>query len=479
MKIFKFGGSIIKSSYDIISAIKIILKEFDLSLSDLTTINNSHEKIEYEYIPDLKHRLESKQNKFGDNNSTSLLINKYITKNNKSLFDKFENKKVFIVISAFDKTTSMLEELYFNSLQNKDYSLLLNKLYQLHKDCLNKLNEQFYTECIHKLNKTFNELKVILKNNYVHDQKLLDKVLSNGEFLSSIFFYYYLYQFGLNSKWINITNFIKTDNHFGNAEVNFSITKERFKEFIDSNNKIIITQGFLGSTIDDEISTLGKEGSDYSASIIASMLNASSVTLWKDVEGIMDCDPKEHSKTIKIDEISYKEMAEMSFYGAKVIHHKTFQPLLEKNIPLFIKSFNEPQSKGTKIHLDAPQLSIPVYIYKKNQCLLTFYIKNSTFITDNQISQISNFLRNLNIKINITEQSASSFSICFNQNIEILKSIEEEFSSQLLIKFNNNLTLLTIRNFENDHKLIDYKNIYLKKRNRKILQIVFEKLSLF
>ncbi len=479
MKIFKFGGSVIKDSISLTSAIKIVSKE--VNQQDPTSISNLY------YI-------KQKNAKYAQN----------ITLEKSSSEKRNKQNHLIIVISALGKTTSLLEKIYNLNCQNINYLDLLNEFYSFHKDCLKELNletsingfitdtgfihnhekqafetlevtEGLYEKCLKILDTSFEEIKIILnKNKGINNLSVYDKIISFGEYLSSKFFYYYLLQFGINSKWIDITNFIKTDNSFGNANIDYKVTEQNLLNSLSWKNGIIVTQGFLGSTTDNKITTLGKEGSDYSASVLASLLNASLIILWKDVDGIMNADPKILSNAIKLEEVSYKEMAEISYYGAKVIHPKTIQSLYEKNIPLYIKSFAKPDNKGTKIHLDALAINLPIYILKKNQCLITLYLKNYTFIDQAKINYILNFLNSYNLNINIIEQSALSLSICIDENNLCLSKLIVSLKDQFIIKYNNNLKLLTIKNIDLDKsKIIENKKIFLEQRSGKTLQIVF------
>jgi aspartate kinase len=274
---------------------------------------------------------------------------------------------------------------------------------------------------------------------------------------------------------LDAAKMIRTDNRFREGQVEWETTEHLIKEaFLKFPETIKITQGFIGGTIEKSTTTLGREGSDYTAAIIAYSINATDVTIWKDVPGLLNADPKRFPDAIKLDEIPYEEAIELSYYGATIIHPKTLKPLQNKQIPLFVKSFEAPLEEGSIIADVNPSSYIPSYIIKNNQVLISIYPKDFSFIAVNNLSEIFNVLSEHHVKINLMQNSALSFSICIDHNPTVTQHLIAEFSKQYKIKYNEHVDLITIRHYNDAviEKVIGSKKIFVEQKNRTTLQVV-------
>lgn len=282
----------------------------------------------------------------------------------------------------------------------------------------------------------------------------------------------------LKAKWMNARDFIITDYNFKEAKINWEQTGKNLNKVIKPMLKdhILLTQGFIGGTPDGEYTTLGREGSDFTAAIIASCLKAHSVTIWKDVPGILNADPKISRKAIKFENLNYHEAAEMTYYGASVIHPKTIKPLANLNIPLLVKSFERPVEKGTSINADDTIESVPSIIFKPNQSLVTFKVKDFTFINENNLSIIFHLLDQLNIKINMMQNSAISFSICVDNQVEKVSELIGSLKNDFEVQHHTGLSLTTVKNYDQEtiSKVAEGKEILLEQRTKHTYQIVVE-----
>ncbi len=395
------------------------------------------------------------------------------------IIKKNNEEDLIIVLSAIGKTTSLLGEISNLRIKNKDYKDKLDKLYDTHFLCLKNLKGSYYDDALIEINKWYDSLlRSLLLYSSDSKHKFYDKIISFGEIASTYILFFYLKQEGIDSEWVDARKIIITDSNYGIANVDIDATTENVQSIIKPlilKNKIVVTQGFIGSDRYGDTTTLGKEGSDYSGALISNILKAKALVVWKDVPGIMNADPKDFKNPVKLDEISYKEMAEMSFYGAQVIHPKTIEPLSKECIPLYIFPFDNINSKGTIVHDDASEISEPIYMLRKNQCLITLSISDFTFIDENKLSHIFRCLENANLKINIMERLALSFSICVEDNSRIdtfLDKLKEVF----IVTYTKKLKLLTIKNIDKDSKkksLLENKKVFLEQKNGNMLQVLY------
>lgn len=388
-----------------------------------------------------------------------------------------------IVVSAMGKTTNALENLWTSYLK-KDINGIkqaLEVLYNFHKNLIGDLGTDS-GKCNEIFSESFQKLKLYLsKEPSEHSAYEYDQIVSYGELWATLIFAEYLAINKISCHWDDARKIIRTTNHYQNARVDWLKTKELVNERIikpfseNSALNCIVTQGFIGHTNTGMTTTLGREGSDFSAAILAWAVDASEVIIWKDVPGLLNADPKEFDNPLKIDKISYKEAIELSYFGASVIHPKTLKPLQNKNIPLRIKSFLEPDSSGTIIHsdesFDANQTS---YIYNTNQLLISISPKDFSFIMEEHISEIFNLFSKSGLKVHLMQNSALNFSVCANMKKVMLKALIDELAEKFNVKYNENVDLLTIRHYENHvfPEKLKSKKILIKQRTRSTLRYV-------
>jgi len=373
---------------------------------------------------------------------------------------------IVVVISAMGKMTNKFEELVNNYFSNKNYSTTLQEIKDYHLNIINDLFNQ-NSDFLLKIDVLFNELENKLSekvsSNFDYEY---DKLIVFGELLSTTIISEYLNYLGLKNNWLDIRNSIITDGFYRDGRVLWNETKANLKNNI-LNKSIVVTQGFIASDEKGNSVTLGREGSDFTASIIAYSLNAESVTIWKDVPGILTADPRIFNDTVKIDNLNYKETVELAYYGAQVIHPKTIKPLQNKKIPLFVKSFKTPNESGTVINSEKINISSPIIILKKNQVLISISPKDFSFIDETNISKIYTALAELKIKVNLMENSAVSFSIVTDNSNKIERFIDK-LKSHYLIKYNTSLELLTIRHYNKNkiNELLNNKEVLVEQKTR-------------
>ena len=381
-----------------------------------------------------------------------------------------------IIASAMGKTTNALEDVvnnYFDKPENLDESLQLVKRY--HFDIINELFEDKNHLVYSKTELLFNEMSFFLSNNKSPNYNFVyDQIVSYGEVLSTTILSLYMNEHAVDNVWIDARNLIKTDTTYRDAVVDWSKTATAIQSQIQS-HKLYITQGFIGSDPNHFSVTLGREGSDYSAAIFAYCLDAESVTIWKDVSGVLNADPRYFEDTILLDQISYHEAIEMAFYGASVIHPKTLQPLRNKEIPLYVKSFIHPELSGTSVTKGADLIPyVPCFIVKKKQLLLSVASKDFSFIMESHISDIFKIFDENHIKVNVIQNSAISFSVCVEDKFNNFESLKDELSKKFNVTFNEEVSLYTIRHFTEEalECVVKDKTVLLKQVNRDTVQIV-------
>ena len=386
-------------------------------------------------------------------------------------------KKTVIVISAMGKTTNAFEKVvnaYFNDLDQINF--FIDEIKKMHSNLIRKLFKDINGELEINIDKIFSELNsFILSNKNMNYSYVYDQIVSNGELLSTLIIHHYLNENGLENTWLDSRICIKTDSYFRDSNLDWIETEKKINSSVDK-NLITITQGFIGSDSNNNTTTLGREGSDYSAAIFAYALNAKSVTIWKDVPGVLNGDPRIFDDFILLNKISYREAIELAFYGASVIHPKTLQPLQRKEIPLFVKSFEEPLKDGTSVSKGISiDPNVPCFILKSNQVLLKMSSKDFSFIVEDNISEIFSLLHKYQMKVELIQNSAISFSVCVNNKYNRLDELISVLKLKYKVKVYNNVELYTIRHFDIDSiKLLDKfkgKKI-LEQRTEKIFQVV-------
>ena len=399
-------------------------------------------------------------------------------KNVCNILKTYQNDKILVVISAMAKTTNALEEVW-KAYINQDDSLKskVKLVEDFHYQMIDELFTKNKQAILDDVNNVFVELEWIVEEEPL-DEKfyLYDQIVSLGELLSTKIVEAYLRESGIQSVWLDARAYIKTDNHYREGKVDWDKTKEAIQAeipiYIDK--KIIITQGFIGCTSENFTTTLGREGSDYTAAIFANCLDAESVTIWKDVPGVLTADPKLFPNATKLDDIPYAEAIEMTYYGASVIHPKTIKPLQNKKIPLYVKAFLQPENPGTCVgKKDNVVFSEPIIIVKKNQKLLSISTLDFSFIAEENLSEITGLISKHSIKINTMQNSAMTFSCCVDDDDQV-ESLIKDISSKYKVFYNTPLELYTIRHYNNDviNELTKGKELILEQRSRSTIQLV-------
>jgi len=397
-------------------------------------------------------------------------------KNILEILSNYSNDNLLIVVSAMGKTTNALEKVVENYFKNKSglKSSILEVL-NFHIDICNELfpkNHLIFSD----INSIFQKINTFINSNKSPSYSFVyDQLVSNGELISSKIIYNYMTFKNIESSFIDARDCIKTDSNFRGGNVKWDLTNKKIKQmFNDSNTNI--TQGFIASDKNNFNVTLGREGSDYSAAIFAYALNAESLSIWKDVPGLLNADPKFFSNTKLLKHISYSETIELAFYGASIIHPKTLQPLQKKEIPLNVKSFKNPESNGTKISkgIDIDPL-VPCYIFKDNLILLKLSSLDFSFMVEQNISKIFKELHDSKMKVDVIQNSAISFSVCFFDKYGNLNDLISRLEGKFKIEINKNVSLFTIRHFdEKSIKKISYKRkLLLEQRTEKTIRLIF------
>lgn len=370
-------------------------------------------------------------------------------KNVTSIISHYKASELLVVVSAIDKTTNKLEEVtqafYY---QNGDYFALLNEVKQNHYAILHELFEDQDHSIFDELNNLFVEVEWVLEEEPQDPYDyLFDQIVSLGELISSKILAAYCAHIQIPTKWIDARDYIQTDNTHREANVNWELTEEKIRRDLPSilDEQVIISQGFIGSTSENFTTTLGREGSDYSAAIFAACLNAEDITIWKDVPGVLNADPKWFEKTELIPELSYTDAIELTYYGATVIHPKTIKPLQNKKITLNVRSFLNPASEGTKIRTTNQTLPVPSFIFKVNQIFVNIQPRDFSFIVEDNLSHIFNLFHTHRIKVNMMHNSAISFSVSIDSTGDNVDNLLEELEKRYKITVEKGLELITIR----------------------------------
>ncbi|MDC0389693.1 aspartate kinase [Flavobacteriaceae bacterium] len=384
--------------------------------------------------------------------------------------------KTLLIISAMGKTTNAFELVVKNYFENKnELQYSINQIFEFHNTVLLELFSEKNHEVFNDIKLIFDNLKVFLKRNKSPNYSFVyDQVVPCGEILSTKIISAFLNLSGIKSNWLDSRELIKTDSNYRDADIDWKLTQKNISENIDK-KKLNITQGFIGSNQNNFNTTLGREGSDYSAAIYAYCLNAQSLTIWKDVPGVLNADPRVFKNPILLDYISYTEAIELAFYGASVIHPKTLQPLQKKEIPLFVKSFLNPKGMGTAISRGIKiKPEVPCFIVKRNLNLLKLSSLDFSFIVEENISEIFQVLHENKMKVDLIQNSAISFSVCiydkFNRLKELLSILKATFKVECL----ENVNLFTIRHFneKSSDEILKNNELILEQRTDDVLQLI-------
>jgi aspartate kinase len=302
-------------------------------------------------------------------------------------------------------------------------------------------------------------------------------VVCVGELLSTCIVSHYLNEMKISNEWLDVRDLVRTDNNFRDAGIDWAITEERVKAAVDPNSpQIYITQGFIGSTDDNESTTLGREGSDYTAAIFANILDAESLSIWKDVEGVMNADPKLFPEAQLIPELNFTEVIEMAYYGAQVIHPKTIKPLQNKGIPLHVKSFLDPTLPGTMIHRKTIKHLPPIIVIKENQSLLHLNSQDFSFVGEEPMSRLYKLFGQVKLRPNLIQTGAINVQVCLDYRADKIEQFASEASGMFDVQVEKELSLLTIRHYNTDifEKLTAGKNIVLTQRTKETVQVLYK-----
>ncbi len=400
-------------------------------------------------------------------------------RNVSQILKRYPEEKLIVVVSAMGKMTNALETVvhdYYNRSSDPKEALkavksfhntLIQELFPEHTDAVQTRVDQFYGEIEKKL-------QTSASDNYDYEY---DQIVPFGELISTTIVSEYLNKCDLENQWLDARNLIITDYTYREAGIHWEKTTREVQEktnTIFQSKNIILTQGFMGASPEKHMTTLGREGSDYTAAILAWCVNASEVIIWKDVPGLLNADPKYFSDAEIISRISYHEAIELAYYGASIIHPKTLQPLQNKNIPLLVKSFINPGFKGSFIGYVNQSVTIPSYIFKKNQVLISLQSRDFSFINEKNLSFIFETFFKHGIKINLMQNSAISFSVCVDNNANKLPKLISDLSIPYKVKYNENLELITIRNYSQEiiAKVVHQRKIVLEQKSRVTVQLL-------
>lgn len=374
-------------------------------------------------------------------------------KNAADILHLYKNEKLLVVISAMGKTTNALEkvaEVFYHG--KKEHALqLFEQIKQQHLTIAKYLLVTQYLSCEMQLKNFFTEVEWLL-----HDQPTqayayyYDQIVCSGELMSTTIITHYLNEIGINNEWVDVRDIIRTDDNFRDANIDWNFTQknttERLLPILNS-GKMVITQGFIGATDENESTTLGREGSDYSAAVFANLLNAENVTIWKDVQSVMNADPRDVSNAQSLPELNYLEVIEMAYYGAQVIHPKTIKPLQNKNIPLYVKCFLNPDLPGTVIHNKNIKNLPPIIVIKRNQVMIELKSKDYSFIGEHNTEVLYELFEKLHLTPTLTQNGAISIIYAFDYKEDKISIFATEAAKYFEVQVIPELTLLTIRHY--------------------------------
>ena len=394
-----------------------------------------------------------------------------------SVINTTEEKNLVVIVSAMGKMTNALEKVvdfYFSNPEEVKAQIAL--VYDFHFQIISELFENTSHPIFNKTLELINELQLFVENNKSKDHAFVyDQVVSFGELMSTTIISEYLSEKNCNNTFLDVRNCIKTNTNYRDALVDWEQTQKNILAEVNKTG-ITITQGFIASESSHNFTTsLGREGSDYTAAIFAYCLNAESVTIWKDVPGVLNADPRHFKKTQLLHHISYREAIELAFYGATVIHPKTLQPLQRKEIPLFVKSFYNPKDEGTcvgkGVTLD-PLISC--FILKKNQVLISLSSLDFSFMMEDNIGDVFKLLHQFKMKVNLIQNSAISFSVCVDNKYDKLELLLSKLRETFRVSWNENVTLYTVRhsNTSEIKDLLKGKEMLLKQESRETVQLI-------
>jgi aspartate kinase len=393
-----------------------------------------------------------------------------------------EGKKILVVISAMGKTTNALEKVtnaFFT--HKKDEALqLFQQVKEQHLNTAKYLLVNNALACETQLNDFFTEAEWLLYDKPVREYDYYyDQLVCIGELLSTTIVSHFLDEAGILNSWADVRDIFRTDDNFRDAAIDWEVTEVQVKTQVlplFNKSNIVLTQGFIGATDENESTTLGREGSDYTAAVFASMLNAESQTIWKDVPSVMNADPKQFPDALEIHELNYTEVIEMAYYGAQVIHPKTIKPLQNKSIPLFVKCFLDPSLSGTVIHNKTLKGLPPIIVVKENQVMMELESKDFSFVEEKPIGELFHLFEKLKIKPNLTQNGAISMICVLDDRPDKIEKLAMEAAAIFDVNITRGLTLLTIRHYTKEiyEKLSAGKKTLLQQRTTETVQALLQ-----
>ena len=403
-------------------------------------------------------------------------------KNVGDILKLYSHEKILVVISAMGKTTNALEKVAnaFYEGKKEEALQLFQQVKQQHLNTAKFLLVTNAVACEEQLNNFFTEVEWLLHDKSVKDYDYYyDQVVCIGELLSTSIVSHYLNEIGIKNQWVDVRDIFRTDDNFRDAAINWEFTNSQIQNsivplFNDTN--IVLTQGFIGATDENESTTLGREGSDYSAAVFANLLNAKNQTIWKDVPSVMSADPKQFPDATEIHELNYIEVIEMAYYGAQVIHPKTINPLQNKNIPLYVKCFLDPSLSGTVIHNKSLKNLPPIIVIKENQAMIELSSKDFSFVEEKPIADLFHLFEKLKIKPNLTQNAAISMICVLDDRKDKIEKLALAASEFFDINVTKGLTLLTIRHYTRDiyDKLTAGRKMLLQQRTNETVQALLQ-----
>lgn len=398
-------------------------------------------------------------------------------KNVAEVIRQYCDDELVVIVSAMGKTTNALEDLIKLYLDKGDWQSQLKTIKKFHLEISGGLFDADH--------QVFDRLETIFENISAYmnaadgksNMEIYSEIVSQGELLSTRIIRNYLNENVSKTIWIDARNYVKTDYNFIDARVDWDMTKRNIAEKIPvfTKDSIVITQGFIGSNGEGKTTTLGREGSDFSAAIFATGLNAESVTVWKDVPGVMTADPNKMSDAKIIAKLTYTDASEMTYYGASIIHPRTIKPLAQNGIKLYVRPFNAPKDLGTTIGDETAGKHPASFILKTKQVFVDFKVTDFTFIDEKKLSIIFNALDQLNIKINLMQNSATSFSICIDKKFDKVEQLVERLSDTFDIEMRDKLEMLTVKGYDQEalDKIYDRKEVLLEQKSKDVYHLLY------
>lgn len=402
-------------------------------------------------------------------------------KNVANIIKRYPKDNLVIIISAMGKTTNALEAiLHAYTSKSKETGNLIAELKNYHTEIIKELFDSKETEIEKELELVFNDLEQKCSTLPSEDYNFeYDQIVSLGEVISTKIVHAYLETVGITSCWIDARKVVATNNKWREAKIDWDNSEIQINKAVNdcfsNTRKVVISQGFIGHTPEGHTTTLGREGSDFSAAIFAYALNAMDVTIWKDVPGMLNADPKWFDNTVLLEKISFREAIELAYFGASVIHPRTIQPLKRKNIPLYIKSFINPEEKGSVIQSsESDDTKIPSFIFKMDQVLISLSPIDFSFVIEENLEEIFAYLNKKSVRMNIMQNSAVSFSFCCDRSRVNIEELVAHFEDKYLVRYNEPLELVTIRHYDNEtiERVTVGKNVIVEQKSGQTARLV-------